>query len=290
MSKIEIVLPKTDYCGGDTIRGAVVVEVPRRIRSRGVRIGLEGYESEGFATGVGDSGIPKKSFLFQDLLELSNDRIIPPGKHRFPFEYRLPEGLPGDYESHRGEAAIRYELFAYVDRPMWVDMRTVRGITMYEPVDASASAARAEGQKTCQFESEGSLNITAAIDKNVVAPGEQLHASLILDNKCKHDVRAVRLGVEATETVLVDGEHHQHKDIVHEADFETEVESGVQRTLELDYTVGTEIYASIRASSLVRVEHHLVVTIDVPRATDPHVHIPILVREIPGKPAKGHGV
>lgn len=290
MSKISIELPKTDFCGGETISGAVVVDVARRVRSRGVRLLCEGYETQGWATGIGgEGGMPTRKNLFRDELELTGEGALDAGTHRFTFEYTLPPKLPGDYESHRGEAAIRYQLTAYVDRPLWVDIRTTTGLTIYEPRDEEASAASAEGQKTCQFAADQHIDVEAVIDRNLLAPGDSAKVSIKVANKSDKPVRSIRVGVEACEHINVDGEEHTHSDIVHETAFDLQVEPGAEGSHEVEYTLG-EIYATILASSTIRVMHNLVVTLDVPHATDAEVRIPIVVREKPGEPSKGHGL
>jgi hypothetical protein len=151
MNRITIDLPKTDYRGGESIEGVVRLEIDEPLPARGVRLVLDGHEATWTRTGTGRhvsttavthslfqeeitlSGAPKLEIaaLLKDVVVGIFSRehfpIIAKGVYEHAFSYRLPSPLPGDYESSHGDAAIRYQLRAYVDVPLRIDLEDGQG-------------------------------------------------------------------------------------------------------------------------------------------------------------------
>ena len=93
----------------------------------------------------------------------------------YAFSYDLPKALPGDYESPRGDVAIRYDLRAYVDVPFRVDIEHTERLTVYEPYEATDESASITDNKSFPMSADSQLVVKATLDKSAYKLGETVH-------------------------------------------------------------------------------------------------------------------
>ena len=59
--------------------------------------------------------------------------VLPEGDYVYPFQFKLPLGLPTSFEGTYGH--IRYLVKATIDRPWKFDHKTIQPLTINEQVD-----------------------------------------------------------------------------------------------------------------------------------------------------------
>ncbi len=310
-STIAIGLESTDLSGGDTIRGKVSLVAREHIPARGVRLALRGVETSIRHTGMGRSMRQESetAIWFDDELTLfgepriegvallgdavkglvMRDRyaVIEPGEYDYEFEYALPDTLPGDYESTRGDIAIRYELRAYVDIPLRVDLETARNVTIYETRRHAddESAAEVKIDKKCILHKDGHVHLGAAIDHKAYKLGDEISLTLDIDNQCAELVDGLIIGLKQTETVAVQGSK-EGREVVLAAQTHDKCKAapGEQESYSLTYRVAPELYPTIEQGKLINVGYALHVEAVVDLATNAVIDIPIRLYEQPGAP------
>jgi hypothetical protein len=153
MNHIVIETEKTDYTGGDLVNGHFTVHLDEAVPARGIRVRFHGYEKALWTSGTGKNrtthsqtrhffndevtvfGQEKLSLseLLADAVSgiFSKDRyeILQPGTYEYDFSYTLPFDLPGDFEYRRSR--IAYEINAYVDIPLKIDISATQNLTIY---------------------------------------------------------------------------------------------------------------------------------------------------------------
>ncbi len=310
MSTIRIETNQDDYTGGETIEGKVMLELDEAIPVRGVRIRFEAYERALWSPGpgrdqrnhvdtktlfdeektlFGEPALPLGA-LVKDALKgiFSRDHfeVLKAGSHSYPFSFELPQSLPGDYESPGG-SAIRYELSAYLDIPLRVDISATKRLTVYEPTDAEASKpSAADNQKSFLFESDAPLELGVALDRSDFFPGDAAHCRLTITNPSSKSIDAIGVFVRQIEDLAAeDLPHINHYDIPVAEIADPKVPRGETVTLDVDFELPKHPYATVSQGTLVKVRYELLVNLNIPWARDLEVGVPIVLHEKPGKPS-----
>ena len=304
MSKIEIELDQVDYAGGDEVTGRVVLDLDEPIPSRGIRARFEGYERAYWVRGYGKNGSPNwetrpffdeektlhghpplsTTEVIQDairgIFSKDNYEILTVGKHAFPFSFQLPDALPGDYESPKA-STIRYEITAYVDIPLKVDLKTSRRLTIYESYDREALApVEAEASKTFLLDDDAPLDVTLRLDRNMYHPGDELEAFVCIQNSSSRKLEKLCLEIVQIEELqaqnLTEEERYEMLLVEHEAPV---VAEGEEKELSIKATLPNDLYATITSGELVRVSYALVLRVGVAWGGDLSVELPIVLLE-----------
>ena len=64
---------------------------------------------------------------------------LPSGRHTFPFQFQLPQGLPSSFEAVTGH--VRYQVKCKIDKPWKFDHKTKRAFTVISILDLNQNAA-----------------------------------------------------------------------------------------------------------------------------------------------------
>jgi|GEM_PF-1967454 len=310
-SHISIELDKSDVTAGETLRGKVVLVTGHDIPARGVRLELKGHESSIRHSGMGRSmnQMRETAVWFEDELTLfghartevgsvlvdavkgvfARDRypIIERGEYTYDFHYQLPDTLPGNYESPKGDVAIRYELRAYVDIPLRVDIETTQKLTVYETTSHADDAAPADlvDDHRCLVPSGGHVLLKAHLDRHAYKLGEDIAVNVDLDNQCTQLVDGLELALELTETVMVHGEAETRHELIAVETFDRcKAAPKEAESYELKYSISPELYPTVDQGKLVKVSYALHVQAVVDLTVDPQIDIPIYLYEQPGQP------
>lgn len=310
MNAITIDLERTDFTGGDTVRGVCRLHLEEPLPLRGVRVRFHGFERAEWSEGSGKNrrtrraersffdhvetlfGQPALGVLetVGDVLSglTSKDRYerLPAGDHAFPFEYRLPVELPPDFESG-GASRIAYEITASVDLPVKFDLTVTRRLTIHAPPagDAPLPVSRS-GEKSFLFGGDEHVRVSAALERDAFHPGDPLRCRVEIDNPGDRRIDAVLLDLKrvlqlstgsATRTVE-EPERLAAKNL-------RESPAARRRSVVLDAMLPDDLYATIDAARFVRVEYAVVVRLDLPWAVDLSVEIPIRIDERPDRPS-----
>lgn len=310
MNEVTIKTDKSDYTGGETVKGNLIVHLDDALPVRGVRLQCRGCERAHWMNGTGrdqsdtletevyfDSeqtvfGKPALAFgeLVKDALSgifsKKNYEILDQGTHEFAFRLELPPDLPGDYESP-GRSFIRYELIATVDVPLRIDLTATKRLTIYEKAAAEPDQPVAkESSKSFLFDPDAPLELTVGLERSTFLPGDRTSCDITICNKSTKSIDAINVLVRQIEELAAGGEHKTNRYDLPIADFmEFERKRGEPVKLSFDITMPRNVYATITSSKLVQVRYELVVNLDIPWALDLEAAIPIVFREIAGKPS-----
>lgn len=310
-SEISIELDKTDVCAGETLNGKVKLSVREAIPARGVRLELHGYEMSIRHSGMGRtmSKQSETAVWFDDEITLfgaaqaemgsllvdvckgvfSKDHypVLEQGEYSYDFSYQLPDRLPGDYESSRGDIAIRYDLHAYVDIPLRVDINTTKKLTVYETVRHSDDdlAASVHVDKKCLLQRGGHVGLAVGTDRHGYKLGDDIQLTLDIDNKCSMLVECAVISLKQVETVLVHGEAEERETLLAQLNCpECKAAPNEKQTYQLVYHLSSDLYPTIEDGRLIKVSYALKVELEVDFSINPAVEIPIRLYEDPGLP------
>ena len=310
MNAINLKLNKQNYTAGDSVEGEVSIELDEATPFRGVRVRLHGYEEACWTTGSGKSRHThsEKLVYFKEELTLfgrpplplpqlaadslqgffAKDRYdrLDGGTHRYRFSYQLPPVLPGWYESNASRSEIKYEVVAYVDLPLKLDLRATQPLAVYErPGTSTPEPVIATKQKSFLFDSRSSIEASFHLDKNTFFPGERLSGWLDVANRSPKPVKAARIELQQVERLRAHSATHESVETVCSAAYpQCAVSPQAQERLPIEFQIPQDVHASIQQSTLVRVEHQLRVVLEIPWAVDLKVIAPIVLLDSAGIP------
>jgi len=314
MSEIRIETDKDDYCGGEQVKGKVVLDLDSPFPARGVRITFLGQERCFWADGFSRNQtthlhthehVDEAQTLWGQpplaLTEVLRDavkgifskgafEVVDAGSHEYPFTIDLPEGLPGDYESPRG-SSIRYEIFAELDIPLKVDLEVRKRLAVHEKTDAAAGADKpASARASLELEGAAKLKLAAEVERSTFRPGDKASCKVTIENGTAKPINAVKLLVRQVEDLLPrDVVFHNHDDLELAVESQPTIPQNEATELSFDFELPDKLYASIATGKLIKVRYELVVQVDLPWARSPELAVPIVVVEDPGKPSGGVG-
>ena len=149
--------------------GTVELRLDAPVRARGVRLRLTGEEFTHITRSTGKTTVTyldRRPILQDEIVFAGEVRLatfaegladawntilnrvehaeIPAGVHRYPFAFTLPEDAPPTYDGSSAE--VVYRLLAYVDVPLWTDLRRKQDLMVYpaaQPVGPSNSSTGA---------------------------------------------------------------------------------------------------------------------------------------------------
>lgn len=310
MSKIDIELDKADFTGGDEVTGRVVLSLDEPVPARGIRAHFEGYERAHWVRGYGKNGSPSwetRTFFDEEqtlhgqpplsstavikdairgLFSRDEYEILEVGTHTYPFSFRLPEDLPGDYESPKA-STIRYEITAYVDIPLRIDLRTSRRLTIYESYDRDkVLPVHAEASKSFLLHDDAQLDVSLRLDRNMFHPGDPVRVVAEVRNGSPKRLERLRLILVQIEDLRAQERSTQDRFEMPLAEVEApHQEKNEAREVIITGTIPDDLYASIASSELVRLSYALLLRVDVAWGADLSVELPIVLLEEAGMPS-----
>src|SRR5512140_3244780 len=160
MNQIAIKLNGSEFTGGETISGQVLVQLDEETPTRGVRLFVKGYEKAVWREGGGKTRhthAETRSFFDE-----------------YSFTYNLPADLPGDYESGLSDSRIYYGLKAQVDLPLKRDLEAMQPLVIYERSRASQAVAERR-TKRFLFDSNSLVEAAVHMESDVFPVGGTVH-------------------------------------------------------------------------------------------------------------------
>ena len=304
MREIVVETERERYTGGETVVGRCIVRLDEPLPVRGVRLRLQGFEHSSWSEGSGKSRHThsETAYFFNEELtlfgrpalaagELIADALkglfsrdgyetLRAGEHAFDFSYPLPADLPPDFESE-GSSRIAYEITAYVDVPLRLDLSAQLRLGMRgnRPVPEPQPVVR-ESSKTFLLDSSGPMSLRVGLERDVFRPGEHLRGAAELTNNSGKQVRWVNFTLQRT-TQLTAGSASTSRTLnVDTAVFgPPEAARGRPVLVPLDFDLPGDLYPTIAGTRLVRVSYQVIVNLDVPWAIDLAVSLPLTVAE-----------
>lgn len=230
---LKMYLDPDEYRAGETVRGHVQVDVSKAVRTRGVRVYLEGTEktvitesrgtgknrrtvtysetnmiiSEGYVL-FGGQAVGTLKAIGETLSGgASRYPLLKAGRHRWPFEFKLPDdALP----SFKGVyTKVRYGISAEVDIPAGLD-RTFEGAVQLVPPSGLAIAPHRGRERRPATGLLKPLKADLVMDLDVQGcpfeAGARLEGRLLVSNRSKKRIRGATVSLVAIEVGVAEGE------------------------------------------------------------------------------------
>ncbi len=297
---MEITTAQNHYHPGDTIKGALRVELLRPIKARAVEVRLLGTESATFGSGE-DARTEKETIVDQAAVvwEGSAQGVLEAGMSAFPFSFALPqEALPTlnsgalhrfsvpDWAVEKGihktlfglSSDIKYVLSARIDRPLaYRERKEVEVLVRPNPFPHVQARHLA-----CGFvHSSGNVRARVEIDACSITRGDAITGRIEF---WKHPMAKVR-GVTASLNfqVLASASRFRNTfgamtkvsqctDAIH---FPVDP-AGEYFTWEFKLRSAEKVPVTI-SGKLIKARWLVDVQVDLPIARDPHVRVPVIV-------------
>lgn len=189
---------KAFYSSGDKVAGRVVVEVSETTRVAAMRLCGIGCARVEYSKGNQRCKDALDYLKYQDVLHLDEHPtdsdgcvILRPGnRYEYTFGFELPQSgqLVSSYKGKFGY--VEYYVKAVMERPCQPDVECKKYFGVEEPIDVntpdlmSPAAGVKEKKLTCMLIPDGSVSITAKIDRKGYCEGENICIDAKFVNSC----------------------------------------------------------------------------------------------------------
>ena len=290
------------YFAGSNVEGTVSLELSEPKKSEGISIVLSGkayvHWTERRNIGRGDERrretvhYSDTQIIFKDIfIQLwgngrDSQELSAAGRYEFPFKFQLPSGLvlPTSFESNTGY--IRYSLLARISRSWKFDHTTTRAITVHEIVDINTAQwiapLSSSNEKTlcCLCCASGPISLSAKTDRGGYCPGESIAISIEADNHTNRRITYVQATLKRVVVYYARGGSHTSSKIIQKIEA-SGIESGTTSNWSNELLPIPATVPSINSCRILNLSYVLTVTLDIPRAVDLHVTIPITIGNVP---------
>lgn len=289
------------YLAGSSVEGTVLLEISEPKKTQGISIVFSGkayvHWTEEHSSGTGED---RRTYTvhYSDNQDIFNDvyiqlwgngrdsQEIAAGRYEFPFKFQLPSDLvlPTSFESYYGY--IRYSLTARMQRSWKFDHVSTRAITVNEIVDINTSQLTmplsSSGEKTlcCLCCTSGPISLSVTLDRGGYCPGESIAISTVAENHSNRRITAVRATLKQTVIYYARG-HSRHQSNVIQRIESPGIEPGASSNWSNELLPIPAIVPSINSCRILNLSYVLTVTVDIPRAIDLHVSIPVTIGNVP---------
>ena len=295
------------YFAGSNVEGSVSVELSEPKKTQGISIVFSGkayvHWTEQRTTGTGDNR-RTETVHYSDTQIIINDVFIQlwgngknsqelaAGRYEFPFKFQLPSNLvlPTSFESHTGY--IRYSLLARIQRSWKFDHTTTRAITVNEIVDINTGQLTvplsSSNEKTlcCLCCASGPISLSVKTDRGGYCPGESIAISTEAENHSNRRITCVRATLKQIVVYYARGHSRTSGKVIQRIEGPGIDPNGSSNwsneLLPIPATV-----PSINSCRILNLSYVLTVTLDIPRAIDLHVTIPVTIGNVPFKGSGG---
>ncbi len=288
------------YHPGDTIKGAVRIELPRAIKAKKVEVRLLGLESAIF--GSGDSTRRETENVVDETIvmwEGGVGGVLGSGISTFPFSFTLPEkALPTlnsqsvygltmpEWAAEKGirktiinlAGTIEYVLSARIDKPLTLPEKAEL-VLLVRPFPFPHVLAR---HLACDYDHpSNNVKIRVEVDACSIARGDAFTGRIVF---WKHPMSKVR-GVTATLEFQSMASASRFRNQVSSNDMAVQCTDAVffpvdwaRESYTWEFKLKTMNKLPVTVSGkLVKTRWLLDVQADMPMARDPHVRIPVIV-------------
>lgn len=223
LSTFRMILERTVYFPGETIRGALVFNVGPPLKIRGVRVKFEGatktHWTEHHGTGNNRRTVSYHSHivyfnpvatLYGNPRGVRGDMIIASGGYYWPFEFVLPSNLAPSYQHSFGSNG--YFAKGYVDIPMGFDKTVTEALKMtvqygtLQPVLYTKSSDKAKAI----FASDQNISVSVSTAP-VAYMGQTAELEVTIVNRGTKAVREVLVSLNMKAFFTAHGFNHGTK-------------------------------------------------------------------------------
>ncbi|XP_051542487.1 arrestin domain-containing protein 3-like [Myxocyprinus asiaticus] len=290
------------FASGDVVSGRVIVEVTGEIRVKSLNIHAKGLakvrwtesRNAGSNTAYTQNFTEEVEYLNHKDVLIGRDRdddncddgftVIHSGRHEFPFSLELPQmPLATSFEGKHG--SVRYWVKAELHRPWLLPMKAKKEFTVFEHIDIntplllSPQAGTKDKTLCCWFCTSGPISLSAKIERKGYTPGESIQIFAEIEN-CSSRVVVPKAAIYQTQTFFAKGKVKEIKQLVANLRGDP-LPSGRTETWDSKMLKIPPISPSILDCSIIRVEYSLMVYVDIPRAVNLTLNLPLVIGTIP---------
>ncbi|XP_059179376.1 arrestin domain-containing protein 17-like isoform X2 [Physella acuta] len=245
---LELSLEQADlvYYSGDRIRGALIVHVAAPVTIAGVELRFRGaarakWREIGWKTEVEHE---KEEIYFDDRFCLwgkddgrwESREVLNRGRHLFPFQYKLPEGIPCSFEGP--EASIRYTVHGALTRVAGPNITTQKTVTVLRDLDSKRDNEKKSPSSRHVLEDHAErtfsttccrpsrVSCSLCVLKRSYVPGETIHADVQIHNMTMRKSGSCRLQLKQLVTY---GESHCRPILLLDLEFHESIRPGQRR-------------------------------------------------------------
>jgi len=203
MAKIELILDRADarYTPGETISGKATLTLDKQVKYRKITASLHGAESTQITTGTGKNRhtvTEENKLVTQELIlkEESGKKegVMSAGVFEFPFSFVLPENLPSSYLGN--SVLICYELKAWVDVPMWFDLKCRKEIVVMKRSEGQTSSGISVSSETLNTQKP---SFSIILNQSVFQAGQSLQGKITVFNPQNSSITKATIKISAAE-------------------------------------------------------------------------------------------
>lgn len=282
------------YVGGDIVYGKIHLNCLEPFACQRILLKVKGKESVDFLDTVVvrnrhnnqttvkiERFKDEKVFFDQTLVPYTTPGSIPPGQYEYPFEYQLPNDLPGclkieggsNLDASKYKAKVEYKLIATIDVICKSDLRSKVKLVINEKYNDALKPA--SGHDSKKFLTGGKLRCDLELNKNAYFAGENVLARLIANSNSTKETRKLKCIVSHTIELSAHGHTKRLKFIESRAD-RSGFEPCFYGVKYLQFPIPYNIPPTVN-SPHISSEYKIVVTCDIPNAIDLDVKVPILI-------------
>jgi len=216
---------------------------------------------------------------------------FPQGQFSYPFQYRLPDNLPGVFEKKRKHglqmnAKIRYKIKAIVEIPgiFTHDLKVKQHLTVHERLDRVIEAKHYHKDitvRTCCCIPRGPCKCEAWMDKNAYTSGETAQVHVKVNNESAVEVTHFNTKLIREITLEAHGHRNVLRDIICLQKYPGTPPMSNKESdcpLPLFGKKGKRI-KSATTSRLVKCQYQVMVELSIPWAPDLEIYAPVKIYE-----------
>ncbi|KAF0693951.1 Aste57867_15134 [Aphanomyces stellatus] len=210
--KIDVVVDRPYYVSGELVKGKILVDVISPIQCNEVVLLASGKEKVEWKDG-GKTHSGLVEFFKKKIVLFCVEVMLQPGTYEYPFEYQLPEALPGSFDAKRSGivAKIEYSMTGtvIVDGVFARDLMKKTILTLFAHhvstiLTPSVDSTSQQVTFLWCFD-HGRAAFKATIDKVRYDPTETPHVHCDVQNGSRANVRGLKCVLVRTESLSSDG-------------------------------------------------------------------------------------
>ncbi|XP_030624307.1 arrestin domain-containing protein 3b [Chanos chanos] len=293
------------FASGDCVSGRVIIDVTGEIRVKSLNIHAKGLakvrwtesRSGGSNTAYTQNYTEEVEYLNHRDNLIGHDRdedsceegltVLQSGRHEYAFSLELPQmALATSFEGKHG--SVRYWVKAELHRPWLLPMKTKKEFTVFEHIDINTPALLSPQAGTkdktlcCWFCTSGPVSLSAKIERKGYTPGESIQIFAEIEN-CSSRVVVPKAALYQTQTFCAKGKVKEIKQLVSNLRGDSLL-PGKTETWNGKILKIPPVSPSILDCSIIRVEYSLMVYVDIPRAMNLSLSLPLVIGTIPLHP------
>jgi len=303
-NEIFIYTDKGSYVGGEVIYGTVLVCIDKPVNSKGMIIEIIGsekaqweynhteyYEENGQqqSRNVVKEHKDEHHFFKEKFKLIDYPGGFPIGRYSYPFQYRLPDSLPGVFCKKRKsglkmKAKIQYKIKCIVEIPGFLthDLKAKQHLVIHSQLDKMIQPKhmiKESTVRTCCCIPRGPVKVEAYMDKNAYMSGETSQIHVKVDNNSAVNVDHFNTKLIREIILEAHGHHTTFRDVVNISKYpgtpmHTNKASDIPIAL---MSRKGHILQPSTSSRLVKCRYDIMIEMDIPWAPDIEIYAPTTI-------------